>query len=102
MSETGYEARFHGIGYPHHDNRDNPSGFLGCLGGRCIDGHDHVDFEPQKVLNESRKPLVVSRRIPQFYVDAASLDIAKLAKLVAKRLEQAGLQVLRQNANPPG
>lgn len=99
MSEASHEAGFHGIGNPHHDDRDGPGGVLGCFRRRRIDGHDYVDFEPQKLFDQSPKPLVMPGRVPQLYRDAASLDVAELTKLVAKRLQQPRLQVLGQNAD---
>ena len=84
----------YGIGHAHHHDGNRLGGFFGGLGGRCIDGDDHVDLEFQKLFRQRGQPLIVSGRIPQLDADVTPFDVAPLVKLVAERFEQARLQVL--------
>jgi len=99
MSKAADEARLHGIGDPHDDDRDGFGSVLGGLGSWRVHSNKDVDFEAQKVGDQGRKTIASAFSIPYIDDDALALDVPKPLELIAKRLQQAGLYVLGENAH---
>jgi hypothetical protein len=99
MSKAADESRLHGIGNPHNDDRDGFSGVLGGLGGWRVHSHYDVDSEAKEIGDQRRKTIAPAVSVPYIGDDALALDVAKPLELIAKRLQQAGLYVLGEDAH---
>jgi hypothetical protein len=77
VGKAADQARLHGIGDPHNDDRHGSSGASRGLGGRRVHRNKDVNFEAQEIGDQRRKTIASAFSIPHIDDDAFALDVPK-------------------------